>query len=56
MFVGGALASQNGLGDLIPAKLILRSAITMMPFPQILVYRVKLIGDPISYETFRKCP
>jgi hypothetical protein len=27
MFVGGALASQNGLGDFIPAKLLVRSAI-----------------------------
>src|SRR3954447_15066126 len=27
MFVGGAEASQKGLGDLIPAKLMLRSAI-----------------------------
>jgi hypothetical protein len=31
MFVGGADASQNGFGDLIPAKFILRSAIIIQP-------------------------
>ena len=31
MFVGGALASQNGFGDLMPAKSTARSAISFVP-------------------------
>src|SRR5262245_10864801 len=30
--VGGAEASQNGLGDLMPTKLVRRSAMTVLPF------------------------
>src|SRR5437868_15178535 len=52
IFVGGALASQKGLGDLMPAKLMLRSAI----FFYALRPSIMLNGDFVVMMRFSRNP